>query len=139
MGSCQKMPKFDFQSQFSMSTIIQVFLNFFPLKNIFCCWHFLITSILNHFITKMMPNFWQLAATPILKIQEFFLGMLIHRKKTLLIFYPPPEYSTTRSHLSCTNKILKKKVSFLRDCMQKNIQIARYCGVRYLTSNTVNP
>ena len=28
MGSCQKMPKFDFRSQFSMSRIIQIFLNF---------------------------------------------------------------------------------------------------------------
>ena len=31
--SCQKVPKFDFQSQFSMSKIIQIFLNFFSLKN----------------------------------------------------------------------------------------------------------
>ena len=33
MASSQKVPKFDFQSQFSMSKIIQVFLNFFSLKN----------------------------------------------------------------------------------------------------------
>ena len=30
---CQKVPKFDFQSQFSMSKIIQIFLIFFSLKN----------------------------------------------------------------------------------------------------------
>ena len=29
MGRCQKVPKFDFQSQFSMSKIIGIFLNFF--------------------------------------------------------------------------------------------------------------
>ena len=34
MGSCQKVPKFDFQSQFSMSKIIGIFLIFFSFKNI---------------------------------------------------------------------------------------------------------
>ena len=29
VGRCQKVPKFDFQSQFSMSKIIGIFLNFF--------------------------------------------------------------------------------------------------------------
>ena len=29
MASCQKVPKFDFQSQFSMSKIVRIFLNFF--------------------------------------------------------------------------------------------------------------
>ena len=29
MASCQKVPKFDFQSQFSMSKIIRIFLIFF--------------------------------------------------------------------------------------------------------------
>ena len=29
MASCQKLPKFDFQSQFSMSKIIRIFLNLF--------------------------------------------------------------------------------------------------------------
>ena len=29
MGTCQKVPKFDFQSQFSMSKSIQIFLIFF--------------------------------------------------------------------------------------------------------------
>ena len=32
MGRCQKVPKFDFQSQFSMSNIIQIFINFFHLR-----------------------------------------------------------------------------------------------------------
>ena len=36
----------------------------------------------------MMPNFWQLATTPILKIQEFPLGMLILRQK-FSNFVPP--------------------------------------------------
>jgi hypothetical protein len=34
MASCQKVPKFDFQSQFSLSKIIRIFLIFFSLKNI---------------------------------------------------------------------------------------------------------
>ena len=50
MGSCQKVPKFDFQSQFSMSKIIRIFLNFFHRRisnkeHICCYWHFLIKSI----------------------------------------------------------------------------------------------
>ena len=45
----------------------------------------------------MMPNFWQLATTPILKIQEFPLGIHIDSEvKIFLILYPPFENSTTR-------------------------------------------
>ena len=33
MGRCQKVPKFDFQNQFSMSKIIQIFLNSFSMKH----------------------------------------------------------------------------------------------------------
>ena len=33
MASCLKVPKFDFQSQFSISKIIRIFLIFFSLKN----------------------------------------------------------------------------------------------------------
>ena len=62
---CQKVEILDFQSEFSMSKIIQIFLkkNFieeyqfrrtFFVKSIFD-W----LQYLNHFITKMMPNFWQ--------------------------------------------------------------------------------
>ena len=62
---CQKVPILDFQSGFSMSKIIGIFLkqNFieeyqfrrtFLVKSIFCWLQFL-----NHFITKMKPNFWQ--------------------------------------------------------------------------------
>jgi hypothetical protein len=42
MGRCQKVSKFDFQSQFSMSKIIQIFLNFFLLKNTNLGAHFFI-------------------------------------------------------------------------------------------------
>ena len=45
-----KSLNFDFQSQFSTSEIIQIFLSFFIIEE------------------YMMPNFWQLAITPILKI-----------------------------------------------------------------------
>ena len=88
MASCQKVPKFDFQSQFSMSKIIRIFLNFFFIEEyqfrstFFVIDIFLIKSILNHFITKMMPYFWQLAINPKLKIQYFPLGMLILMQKS---------------------------------------------------------
>ena len=74
MGSCQKVPKIDFQSQFSMSKIIGIFLNLFfieeyQLRSTFVFIDiFWLNQILKPFITKMMPNFWQLAITPILKI-----------------------------------------------------------------------
>ena len=42
-----------------------------------------------------MPNFWQLATTPILKIQWLPLGKLIHRQKSFLFCTPPLENSTT--------------------------------------------
>ena len=59
----QKVPILDFQSEFSMSKIIRIFLkkNFieeyqfkrtFFVKSIFCWLQFL-----NHFFTKMTPNF----------------------------------------------------------------------------------
>ena len=62
---CQKVPILDFQSEFSMSKIIQIFLKkkfieeyqsrrTFFVKSIFCWLQFL-----NHFITKMTPNFWR--------------------------------------------------------------------------------
>ena len=61
---CQKVPILDFQSEFSMSKIIRIFLKkkfieeyqfkrTFFVKSIFCWLQFL-----NHFITKMTPNFW---------------------------------------------------------------------------------
>ena len=45
----------------------------------------MLLTFLNHFITKMMPNFWHLHITPILKIQLFPLGVLIFRKINLNI------------------------------------------------------
>ena len=61
----QKVPILDFQSEFSMSKIIQIFLKkkiieeyqfrrTFFVKSIVCWLQFL-----NHFITKMTPNFWR--------------------------------------------------------------------------------
>ena len=75
MASCQKVPKFDFQSQFSMSKIIRIFLNFFFIEEYQFMSTFFVIDIfwwnqfLNHFITKKMPYFWQLAINPKLKIQ----------------------------------------------------------------------
>ena len=38
MASRQKVPKFDFQSQFSMSKIIRIFLNFFFIEDDYQIW-----------------------------------------------------------------------------------------------------
>ena len=62
---CQKVPILDFQSEFSMSKIIRIFLKTFFIeeyqfkrtffvKSIFCWLQFQ-----NHIITKMTPNFWR--------------------------------------------------------------------------------
>ena len=40
-----KVPEFDFQSKFSISKIIRIFLIFFPLKNINLGAHFFVTDI----------------------------------------------------------------------------------------------
>ena len=62
---CQKVPILDFQSEFSMSKIIPIFLKKIFIEEyqfkhtffvkIFFCW----LQFQNHFITKMTPNFWQ--------------------------------------------------------------------------------
>ena len=51
LGRCQKVPKFDFQSQFSMSKVIGIFLIFLIEEGA----HFLVTSIF-----KSLALFWQL-------------------------------------------------------------------------------
>ena len=63
------MPISDFQSQFSMSKIIRIFLNFFFIEEYQFRRTFFVIDFLKHFITKMMLNFWQLTTTPILEIQ----------------------------------------------------------------------
>jgi hypothetical protein len=60
-----KVPKSDFQSQFSMSKIIGIFLIFFSLKNISLKEGFLLLSFFENYnfwttlFSKMVPNFWQ--------------------------------------------------------------------------------
>ena len=58
IASCQKVPKFDFQSQFSTSNIIRIFLNFFhrriPIKEHIWCW-FLCKNL-----TNFVPMAWKL-------------------------------------------------------------------------------
>jgi hypothetical protein len=75
---CLKVPKFYFQSQFSMSRIKGFFLfkninlgdNFF-IKNIFFTFNFWGTLF-----SKNKPNFWRTAIYCIHKIKWFLLGML---------------------------------------------------------------
>ena len=69
---CQKLSKFDFQSR-NLSQFRSTFL---------------ISSIQKTLFYKMMPNFWQLATTPVRKIHWFSLGwfyynLLFSRKTTL--------------------------------------------------------
>ena len=52
---------------------------FFSLKNINLGPHFLLLKLK---FSKMMSNFWQVPITPIFKIQEFSLGILILRQKS---------------------------------------------------------
>ena len=54
MASCQKVPKFDFQRQFSVSKIIEIFLIFFSLKITNLGAHLL---LLTNLITWIIWNF----------------------------------------------------------------------------------
>ena len=49
LPACHKVQKLDFQSEFSMSKIIRIFLIFFSLRNKILVAHFLVTSILKLF------------------------------------------------------------------------------------------
>ena len=70
MVRCQKVPKFNFQSQFSKSKIIGIFLILYSWKNINLGAHFLLLTFFDKinfkitYITKMMPYFWQLTINP---------------------------------------------------------------------------
>ena len=60
MTSCQKVPKFDFRNQFSMSNIIWIFLNFFSLKNTYLGAHFFLLTFFDKiifFLLKWCPIF----------------------------------------------------------------------------------
>ena len=63
MGRCQKVPKFDFQSQFSMSKIIRIFLDFFfSLKNTNLEAHFLLLAFFDkiNFLTTLLLKLGQI-------------------------------------------------------------------------------
>ena len=75
----QKVPKSDFQSQFSMSKIIRIFLIFFSLKNISLEEGFLLLSFFENFnfwtplFSKMVPNFWRSLWTSLkVKSKKYF-------------------------------------------------------------------
>ena len=77
--SCQKWQNSDFQSQFSMSKIIQIFLNFFSLKNMILGAHFLLLTFFENFnfystlFTKNMLIFRSLDLERMLIRQFIFL------------------------------------------------------------------
>ena len=104
MANCQKVPILDFQSQFSMSKIIQIFLNFFfhwrtPIfEHIFFVidifwlndfWSF-------YYILKWWPIF---DSSPIIKNSKFnnFLWVCWFICKNIFNLVPPLENSTTRT------------------------------------------
>ena len=69
-----RSPKFDFQSQFSMSKISFIILIFVPFKII----RLGEQLIINHFL---ITSFFEVQGVPILKIQKFLSGMLILMQK----------------------------------------------------------
>ena len=73
VGRCQRVPKFYFQSQFSVSKIIQISLIFFPLKNTILGAHFLIASIFNLLLLKWCPIFDSSPLNQFSKFNNFLL------------------------------------------------------------------
>ena len=101
----EKVPKFDFQNQFSMSK--NPFKSFsISYVHIFCYWHFLIRSFLI-FFTKMMPYFGQLAINQKLKTQNsiIFFGYVDFYAKIFLILYPLSRNSITGNAIVCICRI----------------------------------
>ena len=63
LPACRKVRKMDFQSQFSMSKIIRIFLNFFfPLKNTNLEAHFLLLAFFDkiNFLTTLLLKLGQI-------------------------------------------------------------------------------
>ena len=117
VGRCQNIPKFDFQSQFSISKLIRIFpfsffIEKFQFRSTFVVIDFFLVTFKNHSITKMMPNFWQLAMTPILKIQ--YLVLLLRLFACLIASFQ--EKSITKNVLqnwySSTNKKVERWFGF---------------------------
>ena len=75
---CLKVPILDFQSEFSMTKIVRIFLNFFSLKNISLEEGFLLSFFENfnfwtNLFPKMVPNFWQSVWTSVkVKSKKYF-------------------------------------------------------------------
>ena len=63
MPACRKVRKMDFQSQFSMSKIIRIFLNFFSLKN---------TNLETHFLLLAFFDEINFLSTLLLKLGQIF-------------------------------------------------------------------
>ena len=74
----------------------------FFVKSIFCWLQFL-----NHFITKMTPNFWRTATGWRPKIWQFHLTTVDSWPKTLPMMSVGPWNSTTETHLPATTGLTK--------------------------------
>jgi hypothetical protein len=82
-----------------------------------------------------MPNFSQLATTPILKIQKFHLTIVDFQPKKFLILYPSLENFTTGIAINTTswdnhapNKVKAKGIIWLKGIqMGKAIYLSSFC------------
>ena len=116
MGRCQKVSKFDFQSQFSTSKIIRNFL-IFSLENMNLGAHFLSLTFLDNinfpviFFSKMMPH--KLNTTPILKIKKFQISTVDFQQKTFQISYTSLKNSTT-GIVIMGNSVQIRPIKYLR-------------------------
>ena len=94
IGRCQKVPKFDFQSQFPMSKIILIFLIFFSLKNTNLGANFLLLTFFDRInfeiflLLKWCPFF---DSSPLVQNSKFnhFLWVCWFLCKNLSNFVPP--------------------------------------------------
>ena len=110
-------------SQFSISKIIRIFLNFFFIEEyqfrstFFCYWHFLIASIFKSlYLLKWCPIF---DTSPLTQFSKFnnFLWVCWFLGKNLSNFVPPPPFENSTTHiakgLGCQAFIHSCKLRFL--------------------------
>ena len=93
MASCQKVPKFDLQSTFSMSQFIQIFLNFFSLMNTNFGLHFLLSTFFDgiNFKIILLLNWCHIFdSSPLIQSSKFKNFLLVCWFFCKIIFYFVP-------------------------------------------------
>ena len=82
--SCQKMVKSDFQSQFSMSRTIWLFLDHLTIWNYFLLLvYFENFNFSNHLFSGMIPNFWRLGTIHKMKLFPLIAYYVFFGKKLI--------------------------------------------------------